>query len=320
MIDILEEIQKQNKVENQDNVDINFNFQQVKEVKTGTVSGLSNNLKDNVKVILFCVNNQSFKRTDKTYNQIICGKSMKDWVLSAVEGYNTKLVDMDSQDDYFYLTKQNLDLQFKYTLVLFTDTPLLTSKTVTDITEYFAIKNLSVLKFSRGYMFETDYLSRIEKIYNPQIQYFEEEDFITAYNLKQFALITDIMRNRILSYHQKQGVLIIDANSTQIDADVSIENDVTIYANNKILGKTIIEAGTVLSYNNIVENSVVMQNSFIENSTIKNSIVGKDCNIQNYCVLQNKTILGDQTVLKGYNILDNKKTARATILNPSESR
>ena len=252
MIDILEEIEKQNQVESNTTFDINFNFQQAKNQTSNALSGLSKNLKDEVKVLLFCVNNTAFKRKTKTYDESICGKTMKDWVLSAVDGYNVKAIEIDSQDDYFFNAKNNLDLNFKYTLILFTDTPLLTHKTVVDITEYFSIKQLSVLKFSRGYMFETEYLNKIDKVYNPQMQYFEEEDFITAYNLKQFALITDIMRNRIISYHQKQGVMIIDPNSTQIDADVSIENDVVIYPNNKLLGTTIIGSGAKLCYNILI--------------------------------------------------------------------
>ncbi|MBQ0017276.1 MAG: hypothetical protein KBT30_01430 [Clostridiales bacterium] len=320
MLDLLEEIEITNKEVEKDELNFNFNGKlETKEEAKPNVSGIENvDLTKNVKVILFLINNDSFKSKEKSYNLTVCGKPMKDWVKNAVKDFSTLEVEISNNDDFLSKAKAHLDENYKYTLVLFSDTPLLKQKTVVDVLEYFVIKQLSCLKVSRGYVFETSYLKQVEKLYNPQLQYFEEEDFITCFNLKQYALISDIMKNRIISYHQKQGVRFTDVSSVIIDADVSIESDVLIKSGNKIFGNTIIETGAIISENNLIDNSVIMQNSKVENSTIKNSIVGKNCIVENYCTVKNKSVIGDNSILMGYNYVDNKKLARDTKLSPYE--
>ena len=176
------------------------------------------------------------------------------------------------------------------------------------------MKNLSVLKFTRGYMFETEYLKRIDKLLSPQMQYFEEEDFITCYNPKQYSLICDIMKNRIITYHQKNGVIFEDAVSAQVDADVSIESDVIIGSGCQIKGKSVIESGAVLKSNCYIENSMIKSGSKIYASTIKESVIGQNCIVENYCVVENKTIIGDGSKLCGYNHIDSQVLPRESKL------
>lgn len=308
MLDILEEIEKTNSSVNMphEKADIVFNFGGKQDEKTENLSKFSQEeTEKQVGVVILNITNESFKMQKKAYNLMICGKKMKDWVKNATEPFEKIELEMDSKVDFLPLIKNNI-LDKKYTLVLFSDAPLIQYKTVQEIIEYFVMKSLSVLKFSRGYMFETDYLKRIDKLLSPQMQYFNEEDFITCYNLKQLALVSDIMRNRILSYHQKNGVMIVDSASTFIDADVSIEEDVVIYPNNKILGNSIIQKGSIISANNLIENSVIMENCKIENSVISQSVVSKNCVVINYSVVENKSFLGENCFLKGFNYVHGK--------------
>ena len=88
---------------------------------------------------------------------------------------------------------------------------------------------------------------QIENLYNPQTEYFEEEDFITCSNLKQTAMVLDILRNRILNFFMKKGVLIEDPASTFIDADCQIESGTIIKPFNQITDKSVIEKNVVLN-------------------------------------------------------------------------
>lgn len=303
MIDLLEPT----KIENEQQVDLSFSFHA--EPKTSLNTNFSEeNAKNDVQVILMCVNNDYFK-CEKSYELKLLGKSMKDWLMNAVKDFPVKCVEMHFQDDFMPIVKQNINLEKKYTLVLFSDAPLVRTSTINQVLEYFIIKDLSVLKLTRGYMFKTDYLNTIDKLYNPQMQYFEEEDFITAYNLKQFALIGDILKSRIISYHQKNGVIIYDPVNTIIDANVSIEEGVKIYSGNKILGGSVIEKDVVLSFNNVIDNAVIMANSFIASSIVKNSIIGKNCTLENFSIVEKKSVVGDNTKLKGFNVISGKQIA-----------
>lgn len=322
MLDILEEIEKNGNSVNMQNekIELGLNFVQTEKKDTQTnVSGYNEQeIFNQTQVVLLCVINQSFKLAEPSCNLTICGKTMREWVKNAVQGIKVVEAEMDSKADFLPIIKQNAGDK-KYTLVLFSDAPLIQHKTVQEIVEYFVLKKLSVLKFSRGYMFETEYLKSIDKLFSPQVQYFEEEDFITCYNLKQFALVSDIMRNRILSYHQRNGVLIIDPNSTFIDADVTVENDVKIYPNNKIFGKCKIQNNVVLNCNNLIKNSVIMENSQLENSTIYGSVIGQNCIVKNYSSV-NSSILENNCILCGYNYIDGMKIRENTTLKVYEKK
>ena len=66
------------------------------------------------------------------------------------------------------------------------------------------MKGLSVLKLTRGYVFDTKYLMQIENLYNPQTEYFEEEDFdsFIAY-LKEFPKLKYIHGVEEMSWGQR---------------------------------------------------------------------------------------------------------------------
>lgn len=322
MLDILEEIEKNGNAVNmqKDKIELGLNFFKEEDLSPKTnLSGYNNDdAMSNVHVVLLCVDNKSFNLHMPTCNMCICGKTMRDWVKNAVQGLDIVEAEMDSKEDFLPIVKENLNDK-KYTLVLFSDAPLIQYKTVQEIVEYFVLKSLSVLKFSRGYMFETSYLHAIDKLFNPQMQYFDEEDFITCYNMKQFALVSDIMRNRILGYHQRNGVIILDPNSTFIDADASIDSDVTIYPNNKIFGKTKISSEAVLRCNNVIKNSVIMSKTEIENSCIDSSVIKSGCLVKNYSTITN-CILEDNCILKGYNYVESMKINPNTTLGVFEKK
>jgi|GEM_PF-1279605 bifunctional N-acetylglucosamine-1-phosphate-uridyltransferase/glucosamine-1-phosphate-acetyltransferase GlmU-like protein len=243
-----------------------------------------------VSVILLLVNNPSFKTSEKTYNLKLFGKSMKEWVALAVKEAEIKEVETkNSQDIISTITPHLTDK--KYTIVLYSDTPLLTAKTFSEIIEYIKVKKLSALQLKRGYAFETQHIKNIEKVYSPQTVYFNEEDFIPAYNQKQLAMINNVLKNRILNYHFNQGVRIMDVASTYIDAEVEIDEDVVIYPNNTIKGKSMIDKGVTLYENNVIKNSYILKNSQISSSYIFDSIIGKHCGVGPFAYIQDESVM-----------------------------
>lgn len=243
-------------------------------------------------VIMLLTNNKAFKTTKKSYQLNLWGKTMCEWVKLAVGECPIKEVKAEITDDVVTLIKPHIT-QKKYTIVLYADTPLLQRKTFLEIIEYITVKKLSVVKFTRGYIFETEYLKNLDKMYSPQVAYFEEEDFIAAYSLKQLAMVSDILKNRILNYHMKNGVRIIDTATTYIDADVNIEKDVIIEPNNVIKGETNIEKGVLLGAFNIIDNSYILSGTKVVSSNIKNSVIGKNCEVGPFAYLNNESIMED---------------------------
>lgn len=248
---------------------------------------------NNICAVILNVNNDKFKTETKPYNLKIFGKTMTEWVANSVYDTNIKYAEYNFNDDFLPAVKQVADRNSELTFVLFSDAPLFQRKTYLQILEYFKMKDLNVLKLTRGYVFKTEYLFNINSLLSPQMQYFDEEDFITCYDLKQFSMVCDIMKNRILNYFMKNGVVIKDSTSTFIDADVQIEKGVIIEPYSIIKGKSIIEANCVVGAHSVIENSVVCENSIVNGCIIKNSFVGKNCVINENVKIENNCKIED---------------------------
>lgn len=217
------------------------------------------------------------------------GLNALDYINNAVNFCETKVVDYKLEDDIIKTIKANLSSK-KYVAVVFSDTPLLTRRTFNEILDYFKFKSLCALKFNRGYVFESEYLLNVEKVYNPHVQSFCEEDFLKVYDTKSFADVLSVLKNRILSYHLNNGVIIKDINSTFIDAEVNISPNVIIENGVNILGKTVIKQNSTILSNSKIKNSIVFENCEIENAIIENSILEENVRVCDFSVVKNVTI------------------------------
>lgn len=257
-----------------------------------------------VKNVVLIFNNPSFKSEKKSYNKKICGKTMLEWVKNSISG-EIVVKEIIDNADLLSVIKPLVDKNFEYLAVFYCDTPLLTHATYTNVIDYASLKKIDALKLTRGYVFNMQYLDKIEKLFSPQTAYFEEEDFLTCTNPKQFAMINDIMRNRILNYYLKEGVNIVDLSSVFIDADATIENDVTIYSNNHILGNSIIESGTILFQDNLIQNSIIGKNAKITKSIIRNSNIENDVKISPFSVIENNSNIKQNSQIGSFCVINN---------------
>ncbi len=229
-----------------------------------------NTANSKVSVIILLTKNSAFAPEQKPWELKLLGKSMKDWVAMSCENYPTKFVEYDGKQDIIEVVKKHIE-DSEYTLVLHTDTPLIRKKTIDEILDYCFVKKMSICKLTRGYVFSNEFLKTADKIYTAEPQYFEEEDFMTVYNFKQLMIIEEILKNRVLSFHMKNGVRIIDGGSVSIDADVTIRPGTVIYPNNRLYGRTFIDENVTLLCNNIIENSYINSEVTAECSVVKNA-------------------------------------------------
>lgn len=248
------------------------------------------NENSDVCTVILKVDNPKLGIDKKVFELELCGKTFLEWIENSVFDTTIRYADYVFGEDFLPAVKRVVDTNSKYTLVLFADTPLFEHKTMLQIMEYFKSKGLSVLKLTRGFVFETKYLLQIDNLLNPQMQYFDEDDFITCHSLKQYSMICEIMKNRILNYFMKNGVVFEDVGTTFVDADVQIGQNTIVKPFNQIKGKTIIEKGVVLGSNNILTNCVICENANISGSVIKNSLIEKDCKVCEFSTIENSKI------------------------------
>ncbi|MCL2555883.1 MAG: hypothetical protein FWE03_02535 [Firmicutes bacterium] len=221
----------------------------------------------------------------------ILGKSMLDWVRLSLADSFYAAVDYDPEIPVPHLLKPYI-IPSDYTVVLFSDTPLITRKTVLDAVYELDNSDEQLIKLTRGFVFRTKYLLNIENIVGGQHRFFDEEDFLTAFSFKQAAMVTEVLKNRIISYHMSQGVQFDDPNTAYISCDAVLEKNVKIGSNTTIKGKTLVKAGTILESGCLLDTCVIEKDAVIKNSYIERSLIGEGAKIGPYANIRPGTKIG----------------------------
>ena len=223
----------------------------------------------------------------------VLGKSMLDWVKLALGGAETDVIENDPAADILSAVRPHIKPGCDYVVVLYSDTPLITRKTVEAAVEEASASGREVIRMTRGYVISAAHAMRADKIYTEDTCYFDEEDFITAFSQKQIGLITDIMKNRILDYHMSHGVRFEDMSGTVIGCDVTIEEGAVIGYNNIVLGGTCICKGARLKANNYIEDCIIDEDAVLDSSHAVSSYIGKRVTVGPYANLRAGNVIGD---------------------------
>ena len=237
--------------------------------------------------------NTSYPKIGRTSDIEILGKSMLDWVKIALSGSFIAAVDYGGETPVPLAVRPFLDLSAQYTVILYSDTPLISKRSVVDAVAALDENGQNVLKMTRGYVFRTAFLMSVDKIYTEQTFYLEEEDFITAFNYKQIQLITDVLKSRIIAFHMENGVYFEDSQSAFIGSDVKIGKNVRIAPGNTVLGNTVIGDGVTLKCGNVIENCVIDDGATVDSSRLYSSFIGKRTKVGPFAYIRPDSVIGD---------------------------
>lgn len=266
-----------------------------------------------INYIVLAVDYDNVNMGKSTYDIKLLGKTMLDWVKSAC-AENPTVKKVYGEFDVVHEVKDLLDDR-QWTVVLFSDTPLLTNDTLEKSFNFAEINSLNVLKLKRGYIFRTEYVKRVEDIYCVESCDINTEDFMVTDDFLQISKAVNVLRNRILDYHLRKGVFILDKNSTYIDSEVSIGSGTVIYPANYIYGSTEIGENVQLFSGNRILSSIIANNAKIENSNISSSVIGEKCKIKNSIVGNDTLIKANSKVLDGANVKESIIDEECKIMN-----
>ena len=204
----------------------------------------------------------------------LCGKTMMDWVAMATCTCKQVIVD---DGELLNILKPFAD-GYKNIAVFYGDTPLLLQQTFVSIMDYFCKENLNVLKLQRGYVFKAEYLQNAKMLLPQNETHFGKDDFVVVDDAARASYAFNVLNGRILQYHKQNGVVLFGEDNIVIDADVQIEQGVTIYPNNVVKGESYIGKNVVLRNGNFILNTIVcddviLTQSYLENSKIENTKV-----------------------------------------------
>lgn len=248
-----------------------------------------------INFIVLAVDNPNFGTKVKSYEVEICGKKCVDWVINACNKLPT-IKRVDVKHDMMKEIKPLLN-DSEWTVVLYSDTPLIKNSTITEAFKCAEEKWLNVCKLTRGYILKTDYAKRADEIFGVETYYFDEEDFIICSNLKQLSIISDIMKNRIIEFLMKKGVRVVDANSTYIESDVVIGKGSVVEPLSVVKGHVEIGEDCVIGYGSKIQNSKIGNNCKTENCQIIESVLLNNVNVCDFSVVK-KCLVQDNTKIQ----------------------
>ncbi|MFJ6414916.1 bifunctional UDP-N-acetylglucosamine diphosphorylase/glucosamine-1-phosphate N-acetyltransferase GlmU [Terribacillus saccharophilus] len=109
-----------------------------------------------------------------------------------------------------------------------------------------------------------------------------------------------IMKRRVNEQHMRNGVTIIDPDSTYISTDAVIEQDVTILPNTMILGKTVIKEDAIIGPNSEVKDVTIGSRTVVKQSLAHDSEIGNDVNIGPFAHIRPQAQLGDNVKIGNF--------------------
>lgn len=250
--------------------------------------------KPSVSCFVILEHSDAFGEAIRSYNIDILGTPMFAWVCRACPTIPAT-IEAEKGTNVLEIIRPYLK-DSEYTLVLYSDTPLITRGSVDEILDYMSNKGLNVCKLTRGIVFRTEYIKRVGEIFAPQTYYFDEQDFITAANYKQLAIVTEILKTRILEYHMKNGVNFENVDLVSIDASVTIGRGTKIMGRSCLLGRTEIGENCEIK-ESIVDNSKVYDNVSLDHANVVKSVIESGSCIEYRTNIVNGSMIGKNTTI-----------------------
>lgn len=242
----------------------------------------------------------------KAYDYLVCGESLASWVCRACGKQPTK-IELDSDGEFFDVLRPALG-ESKYTVVLYSDTPLLTKNGVSQMLDYAVCHNLDVARFERAWIFKTEMLKKQNMFASKTLDINKNELFVVD-SVETLAKAQRVLKNRILKYHMTNGAIIVDPESTYIDASVTIEPGAIIEPFVKIDGKSFVGANSKICSNSVVSSSKIDERAIVKNNcNIVGSMVLDNAIVGNHCLILNKSVVGEESIVSASCTLDQTTT------------
>ncbi len=248
----------------------------------------------------------------KSYDINMLGASMYNWVARACPSKPT-LVQYNDADNLLETIRPFLK-NAEYTLVLFSDTPLLTAAGVNQILDFAASGNFAVCKLSRGYVFKTDYIKGAEAIYATTTYDICAAELKQVDTLPKVVEACNILANRIISYHINAGVNIVSPSQTYIECAVKIAAGATIEPFVSLRGNTSVGKSKICISSSLTD-AVVADNCIIKShSCLVNGVVQSGCIVSNNSVIVGRSVLAENCTVHALCLLNNTTAASGTII------
>jgi bifunctional UDP-N-acetylglucosamine pyrophosphorylase/glucosamine-1-phosphate N-acetyltransferase len=115
-------------------------------------------------------------------------------------------------------------------------------------------------------------------------------------DLAQLAAAEAVLRERLNERLMRRGVRIVDPEQTYLDAEVTVEPDVTLLPGTVLEGATVVRAGAVVGPATRLTDCEVGERAIVGHTVAERALVGADCRVGPWATLDAGTRLAPGTV------------------------
>ena len=147
---------------------------------------------------------------------------------------------------------------------------------------------------SQGEYYLTDLVGIIREMGLKVAAYLNEdyEETLGVNDRVQLAYVEKVLRKRINETHMRNGVTLIDPDTTYIAPDVEIASDVIIHPGVILAGNTKIAEGAVIGAHSQLTNAIIAEDAVINASVISDSKVGTGTTVGPYAHIRMNSDIG----------------------------
>jgi bifunctional UDP-N-acetylglucosamine pyrophosphorylase/glucosamine-1-phosphate N-acetyltransferase len=116
----------------------------------------------------------------------------------------------------------------------------------------------------------------------------------------QLADLARVLRDRIVAQHLRDGVAVLDPQTTWIDVDVQLAPDVTIKPNTQLHGSTTVATGAVLGPDTTLTDCTVGERATVRRTDGTQAVIGAEATVGPFSYLRPGTVLGDRGKIGAY--------------------
>jgi len=269
---------------------------------------------ENISANFFIVCEQTFSGLEKNiYEYDICGTSLLNWVARACD--KQPMVLRCNEDEIISTIKPYLN-GAEYSVVLYANTPLVNKQHLKDLLGFVSVRHMNALKLKKGYVFRNEYIKNVDEIYSIDTYDFSSNDFFEVKTTEDLELAREYLFNKLVKFHNQNGVFFDNANLISVDANVEIGYASKISTNVSILGNSVLGNNVEVLENVLIKNSKIGsdvkigEGSMILNSVVKDgTVIGAGCVIDgsvigNNCNVASKVTMISSGVKSNSNILE----------------
>lgn len=264
------------------------------------------------------------------YESKVAGMTLLDWVSRACENKPT-VIKIARGDDALSVVKPYLG-DAEFSVVLYASTPLVTQRHLNDLLGFVGRKRMNACKLRKGYVFRNEYIAGVDEIYSIDTYDFASSDFFEVKSAEDLSFVQNILFEKVVAYHRRNGVYFENSGLATIDANTNIGTGSKIASGTALLNNSVLGENNIIAENVIVSgsklgdnvvlypgakviDSVVKSGTIIsENAVIKKSVIGEGTKVGVGSVIVGSGVKNDSEIQSGV-LLDNARIAENVVIS-----